>query len=92
MIVTLKETNTVPLDQLLSGFLANGRLPQVISQSHLSANDKGNHNMKPGSVQRSLTFTLRLRKIPENVGFSFSFMITRKVFRVITREDMYKRS
>ena len=39
--------------QLLFGFLANGHLPRVSSQSRLSANDFGDNKVKPEGVNRS---------------------------------------
>ena len=50
--------------QLLSGFLANGHLPRVSRQTHLSAKDKGDNEMIPGSVQRSLGVYLTTRENP----------------------------
>ena len=42
-----------PYRQFLFGFLANGHFPRVSSQSRLSANDKGDNQMKAGTVNRS---------------------------------------
>ena len=39
--------------QLLSGFLPNDHLPRVSWQSPLSANDKGDNEVKPGAMHRS---------------------------------------
>ena len=38
---------------LLSGSIAKGRMPRVSRQSHLSANDKANNEMIPGTVHIS---------------------------------------
>jgi hypothetical protein len=46
--------------QLLSGFLVNVHLLRVSFQSLLSANDKGDNNVKPGAVHRSPDISLRL--------------------------------
>ena len=39
--------------QRLSGFLVNDFLPRESSQSRLSANDKGENEMRPGTLHRS---------------------------------------
>jgi hypothetical protein len=53
--------------QLLSRFLVKSHLPQVLHQSRLSANDKGDNEMIPGAVHRSpsiyLTAEEKLRKL-----------------------------
>ena len=38
--------------QLLSGFLTRGYLPRVLRQSHLSAKDKSDGEIIPGTVHR----------------------------------------
>ena len=52
--------------QLLSGLLDNGHLPRVSSQSRLSANDKGDNEVKPRTVHRSHGIYLRVEENPGN--------------------------
>ena len=52
---------------LILKFLADGHLPRVLRHSRLSTINKGDNEVKPGAVQRSLPFTLRLKN-PENVS------------------------
>ena len=50
--------------KLLSEFKANGYLPRVSRQSRLSANDKDDYEMIPGSVHRSTGIYLTAEKNP----------------------------
>ena len=54
--------------QRLSRFLANDHLPQVSRQSRMSANNKGDNEVKPGLCTDVLAFTLRLSRTPENLS------------------------
>ena len=51
--------------QLLSGILANGQLPQVLCQSRLSINDKGDDEVKPRTVDKYPGICLTVEKNPE---------------------------
>ena len=48
----------------MSGFLANGNLPQLSRQSRLSANDKDDSEMIPGAVPKSQGIFLAAEENP----------------------------
>ena len=50
--------------QLLSGFLAKGHLPRVLRQSRLSAKDKGDNELIPGTLHRSSGIYLMAEENP----------------------------
>ena len=50
--------------QHLSGFLSNCHLSRVPSQAHLSANYKGNNEVKPGAILRSPDIHVTARENP----------------------------
>ena len=54
--------------QPLSEFLAKGHLHQGSRPSRLSANDKGDNEVKPGAVHRSPGICLTTEEIPENLS------------------------
>ena len=54
--------------KLLSGLLANGYLPRVSCQSHLSINDKDEIKVKPGALHRSPGIYPIAEETPENLS------------------------
>ena len=73
--------------QLLSGFVASDNLPRLSRQSRLSANDKGDNEMIPGTVHSLLAFALQLRKTPETSTRRPSMKAVRPV--IISNEVLY---
>ena len=63
-VVNKRFTLVLWCHQLLSGILAKGHLPQMLRQSRLSANDKGDNEVKPEPVHWSPSICITAEKPP----------------------------